>query len=256
MRRGSGSGKANFLEFIRDRASPIVEYYDIDEKPDAKKSRTRRLSLDERRLDEQRSRKMSVSSYITDGGFRRLSSLCTSDEVQADFRGRRRSECLSLCTDLNMRVSNNLFAPRAQKDTGSSTISMMNEPLIDVGGPKIQYENSYRMDVGIYIDVPLIKHMISEILIDRFKDMKYSCDKSIMGGHVKKATNAILAAVKSLQLDRYKIVTTVTIAQNNGQGIRESSRCLWSSKSDTWTDASYMNSTMVAHGTVYMIYFE
>lgn len=256
MRRGSleKSGKPDFLESIR--GSPVNELFaEIDEK----KSRIRRLIVDETRLNEQRSRKMSVSSYITDGRIRRLSSLCASDALQSDGRGRRRSECVSMSTDLEMRASNNVFSPqRAQRDTGNSIICM-SEPSKDShahGVPKVLYENSYRMDVNSYIDLPLIKHVISQVLDDKFKGMKYSSIPSIMGTHVKKATNAIIAAVKRLQVNRYRIVSTVTIAQNKGQGIRQSSRCLWSGKNDTWTDASYTNSSMLVHGTVYMIYYE
>ena len=66
----------------------------------------------------------------------------------------------------------------------------------------------------------------------------------------------VLEGMKQFKLDRYKIVCSVTIIQNTGQGIRQASRFLWNDKFDNWVDGTYTNSTIIAQATVYMLYYE
>lgn len=276
MRRFSNDlARMSYVDSVR--GSPIDEASDemknrprrlsgnLDEKrmENLSQTRERRRSLDEKKLEEQRSRKMSVSSYITDGRVRRLSGLYAVDATE--FRHRRRSESVDdrpSASEDDVSISHNLFAPlkflTTKKDSGKSIICLTDsfKSSSPTFQPTTQYENTYRVDVDVPIDIHLIKNTIEHILRDRFQYLRYSADKSNIGHHVTKATDQMTAAVKSLKLKRYKVVSTVTAAQNTGQGLEQAGMCLWHDKKDTWVGATFQNSEMVVHGTVYLFYFE
>jgi len=229
------------------------------------KQRVRRLSMgDEKNLERERSRKMSVTTYLMDGRVKRLSSMCLDDKDPIDSRTRRRANSLSTSTSIEVLIQspsfsankNSLFSPqRAQQIHGSSmTIIGESKHRSISQGP--QFENSYHMDMCEHIDQTLIKHLIYTILSNNFRDMIYSDIASSMGEHIKRASESIKNVVKSLQLRRYKIVATVIVAQNKEQGIIQSSRCLSSPQNDQWIDATFRNPTMIVNGTVYLMYFE
>ena len=62
--------------------------------------------------------------------------------------------------------------------------------------------------------------------------------------------------VKELGYARYKYVSTVTISQLTGQGLRAASRCLWLTDTDSVASVQYSNATLVAVATVFAIYCE
>lgn len=260
--RGSPIDESSISKDEKQRVSRLS----MDEMAKDSGQRIRRYSMDEKVLERERSRKMSVSSYITDGRVRRLSSMCSGsdDKDLGDVRNRRRTETLSLNLDIEKIIhspsdaaNSSLFVPQqTQRESGSSIISMREPKRNTNEGPNIQFENSYRMDVSEEIDQCFIKHLMYTILSDKFKNMTYSNESEVMGEHLKTATDSIKNVVKSLHLHRHKIVANVTIAQNNGQGLIVSSRCLSSQNNDIWIDATFRNPTMIVHGTVYLMYFE
>lgn len=103
-------------------------------------------------------------------------------------------------------------------------------------------------------EISNIKKIIDDILEEKFKDFEY--EPLDAGPLCKKTSLAIKDAVKKLGQDRYKIVCTVTVSQNRGQGVKQASRFLWDANRDNWIDSTYINHSLVAQATLYTLYYE
>lgn len=103
-------------------------------------------------------------------------------------------------------------------------------------------------------DICSIKRIIDDVLEEKFKDFEYNPLE--VGPLCKRTSLTIKDAVKKLGLDRYKIVCTVTVSQNRGQGVKQASRFLWDANRDNWVDSMYANSSLVVQATLYTLYYE
>ena len=144
---------------------------------------------------------------------------------------------------------------RLTKDRGDSIVSLIDNPSFSKSHQRqVTYENTYKMDPTGCINIPTIKAMIVSVLEDKFCDTRYN--PHMMGFICKRTSDAILEEMKKFKFERFKFVCNVTISENTGQGIRQSSQFLWNDKFDNWTDANYTNSTLIVQGAVYMLYYE
>ena len=66
----------------------------------------------------------------------------------------------------------------------------------------------------------------------------------------------IKAAVKELNIPRYKIVVQVTIGEVKSQGVRVASRCLWDTESDNYASYSFKNESLWCVAMVFGCYTE
>jgi hypothetical protein len=57
-------------------------------------------------------------------------------------------------------------------------------------------------------------------------------------------------------VDRFKLVVSVSIGQNIGQGLTIASRSLWNEKTDTYASTSLCNGSLFAVGVVFGAYHE
>ncbi|KAJ3057482.1 hypothetical protein HDU99_007250, partial [Rhizoclosmatium hyalinum] len=106
------------------------------------------------------------------------------------------------------------------------------------------YENTYKMKPDRKFQSAPVKKIVDEILQNTLKKAKYDPEKvPVLSA---KIGNEILAAVKKLEYERYKIVVDVTIGEFKGQGIRVASRSLWDTTTDTYTSASFRNAHLFA----------
>lgn len=99
-----------------------------------------------------------------------------------------------------------------------------------------------------------VKEIASGILEEQLKDMTYSSNQC-----KEKAltlSEMILASIKKLPMERYKIVCDVLIGQNGGQSMVTASRCAWDEKTDNFASVSYENRSIYAVATVYGLYTE
>lgn len=62
--------------------------------------------------------------------------------------------------------------------------------------------------------------------------------------------------VKALGLDRYKIITVVTIGENIGQSLQVSSRAVWDTLTDSFVSTNFQNSTLFCIAKVFAVYCE
>jgi hypothetical protein len=121
--------------------------------------------------------------------------------------------------------------------------------------PKLQYENTYRMDPK---DTKFQPHKIQPIVEIVFKtyldDQKY--DHKMCSNLVCVLAQTIKDRVKDLEFPRYRIVCNVMIGQRKDQGIETSSRCIWDQKKDNYSCVYYQNHTLFAVAMVHGVYFE
>ena len=121
-------------------------------------------------------------------------------------------------------------------------------------GPKVQYENTYKLDPDKRFDAKKVRSVIEDTLEQMFNNEKYSAVE--MGHMCKKASVSIKDAVKQLGFERYKFVCTVSVTQPEDQGVKFASRYLWDDRKDSWVDAVYCNSNLIAQATIYALYYE
>ncbi len=57
-----------------------------------------------------------------------------------------------------------------------------------------------------------------------------------------------------LNLPRYKYMVQVVITENKGAGMRMGARCLWDSKTDSATEAIYVNNHIICCVSIFAIY--
>ena len=115
-------------------------------------------------------------------------------------------------------------------------------------------ENSYRLEPQKKFLPDKVKGIISQVLQDALANKPY--DPSKGAAQACELCEKIKAAVKQLDIPRYKTVTMVTIGQLKDEGIRVASRCLWNPAFDSFASYSFKNSSLFAVGIVYACYLE
>ncbi|KAI9138690.1 Tctex-1 family-domain-containing protein [Paraphysoderma sedebokerense] len=116
------------------------------------------------------------------------------------------------------------------------------------------YENTYKMKPDKKFPTEAVRRLTEDILKKGLQNVSYSAEK--VPELTKSLSNQILQAVKKLEIPRYKLVAEVSIGEFKGQGIRVASRCVWDPNTDSYTSASYKNSTLFAVAIVFGAYFE
>ncbi|KAJ3413594.1 Tctex1 domain-containing protein 3 [Chytridiales sp. JEL 0842] len=116
------------------------------------------------------------------------------------------------------------------------------------------YENTYRMKPEKKFQSEAVRKLADEILQRTLQKVKYDAEK--VPELTMAIANEMLASVKKLEFDRYKIVVDVSIGEFKGQGIRSASRALWDTSTDSYASTSYRNATLFAVATVFGLYFE
>ncbi|PFX32203.1 A disintegrin and metalloproteinase with thrombospondin motifs 8 [Stylophora pistillata] len=119
---------------------------------------------------------------------------------------------------------------------------------------KQEVENTYRMEPKRKFPEREVREIIKNSLEALLGELTYS--GSEFGFLTKLLSSRIMEQVKSLNIERYKLVCVVNVGSKHNQGLRVVSRCLWNPNSDTHATASIENGTLFAVATVYGIYFE
>ncbi|XP_029213040.2 dynein light chain Tctex-type 5-like [Acropora millepora] len=115
-------------------------------------------------------------------------------------------------------------------------------------------ENTYRTKPKQKFPEREVEEIIRSSLQDMLKEQIYSAMEC--GFLTKLLSSRIMERVKSLNIERYKLVCLVNVGSKHNQGIRVASRCLWNEEVDTQATASVENGTLFAVATVFGIYFE
>ncbi|CAE8588161.1 unnamed protein product, partial [Polarella glacialis] len=95
---------------------------------------------------------------------------------------------------------------------------------------------------------------IERVMEDYLKDKEYGAEDAKIW--TLDLSNEIKAAVKELNVPRYKIIVQVVIGEQASQGIRVASKCLWDVSSDNWASYTFQNQSLFAVGMVFGCYYE
>merc|ERR1712066_1175722 len=96
--------------------------------------------------------------------------------------------------------------------------------------------------------------VIERVMTEYFRDKEYSAEDAKTW--TLELSNDIKAAVKELNIPRYKIIVQVVIGEQASQGLRVASKCLWDVTSDNWASYTFQNNSLFAVGMVFGCYYE
>lgn len=144
----------------------------------------------------------------------------------------------------------------ARGDRGSSIVSIPSLIPSHINAQqKVRYENTYKMEPDKRFNTQEVKQIIEETLEESLQDVK-KYDAARCRALSNTLSHTISERVKLLGFKRFKFVSTVTIGEMKGQGVRIASRFLWNEKHDNWVDAVFTNPDIFAVAVVYAIYQE
>lgn len=155
--------------------------------------------------------------------------------------------------------SSHLFRPR--KDTmPSRTHSTHHESdkrstgTNEAVAPVVFYENTYKLIPDCKVHEGKVRDIILAALKDNIKETKY--DPKMCGQRCQLISEVIKERMKTLNLDRFKIVCLVMIGQIFDQSMLVTSRCLWNHNFDKSLSVEYKIGDIIAMGLVFAVYTE
>ena len=125
--------------------------------------------------------------------------------------------------------------------------------LSTYGGSEF-FQNSYKLEPDRRFPVQEVQKIAKQVLEANLKNEKYEREKCSQ--LCPTLSQLIQDKVKGIGLQRYKLITVVSIGENRSQSARVASRCLWNENYDNYSSASFYGETVFALATVYGIYLE
>lgn len=118
----------------------------------------------------------------------------------------------------------------------------------------VSYEPTYRLtpEDNKKFSTNKAEQVIAGVFEHYLKGRQY--DPKVFPRLIKTLTELIRDRVKMQNLDRYKIVSTVTIIENKEQGVQMSSRAMWNDTFDNYASLAYEGPNYYAVGSVYAVY--
>jgi hypothetical protein len=124
--------------------------------------------------------------------------------------------------------------------------------------PRVRYQNTYRTDPtdDSKFYAYKIEPRIYATLESHLKDKTYNPNKSLAMS--KELSEEIMRETRNCLSHnaRYKLISHVSIGQQNGQDIRCTSRCLWDTNFDRFVSVVYKNDSLFAVATLFAVYYE
>eukprot|EP00747_Dinoflagellata_sp_TGD_P161900 gnl/TRDRNA2_/TRDRNA2_178903_c0_seq1.p1 gnl/TRDRNA2_/TRDRNA2_178903_c0~~gnl/TRDRNA2_/TRDRNA2_178903_c0_seq1.p1 ORF type:complete len:131 (+),score=36.93 gnl/TRDRNA2_/TRDRNA2_178903_c0_seq1:179-571(+) len=99
-----------------------------------------------------------------------------------------------------------------------------------------------------------VTETLERVMTEYFKDKEYNVEDAKIW--TLELSNDIKAAVKELNIPRYKIIVQVVIGEQGSQGVRVASKFLWDVTADNWASYTYESQSLFAVGMVFGCYFE
>ncbi|XP_071439536.1 dynein light chain Tctex-type 5-like [Hetaerina americana] len=132
-----------------------------------------------------------------------------------------------------------------------SSFSFSREPQT----PKVRYLNSYRLDSKYPFNRDLVTSVLKDTL-EREISLLKKYDPDVCKKLCRLMAEEIRTQVRSMEFDRYKIVTRVYIVEKLQQGIHINSCFLWDAERDTFATYQFENMYVRAVASVYGLYCE
>lgn len=120
-----------------------------------------------------------------------------------------------------------------------------------------KYENSYQLTPSFRIQTN-IKAIQDYIHTTLTNCTNTDYDANTAKSMARQATASIHKFIKTLKMDRYRFVVQVYLGEYGNYDFRNSSKCLWNSKFDTFVDCEVFKreKKIFAVGQVFCIYLE
>jgi len=123
--------------------------------------------------------------------------------------------------------------------------------------PQVQvWENTYIMapkDEEKFLPSK-VTEATEKVMSEYLRDKEYNAEDA--KAWTLEIANDIKAAVKELNIPRYKLIVQVVIGEQGSQGVRIASKCLWDSTSDNWSSHTFANDSLFATAMVFGCYYE
>ena len=121
-------------------------------------------------------------------------------------------------------------------------------------GLPIYKENTYKLEPDRKFQQEKAETIIAETLREHLTGRTYECAR--MGQDTRMLSDIIKERVKGLKLERFKIITYVTISEKHKFDMKMVSRCIWDAEFDTYASSTFENPSLTAIGMVFAIYQE
>ncbi|XP_077981525.1 dynein light chain Tctex-type 5-like [Glandiceps talaboti] len=156
------------------------------------------------------------------------------------------------------RLTRNLrLRSKAKQLRGSSWLSFSDRPRAkSTTVTRATMQPTYKLepDKPFTYYEPQIEHMMTNLLESRLDGTRYDPKRSAI--LCRLLSDEIKDWIKSLNIDRYKIIVVVNIGETERQGISIASRAVWDTSSDTFVSCDYRNTSLFCVATVYGVYAE
>ena len=103
-------------------------------------------------------------------------------------------------------------------------------------------------------DANVVEKIILTVLEKYLLNQSY--DPNVCRELSKTVSDELKSRIKSLNLDRYKLVVLVHIGSVDGQWVEVASRCLMDCQTDNFASSFFKNDSLYAVATVYGMYHE
>ena len=156
---------------------------------------------------------------------------------------------------MNQRRGTRIQLDGMMSDT-ASMYSMSQRSLMAGLHKNMKLENTYRMEPHEEkkFNIKRVEDSMSCILECFLKDYVYNPDT--VGKIVLDLSTRIKQAIKDMNFERYRLISSVTVVENQNQGFQSGSRFLWDAKIDTHAEAHYTDGKILAVANCYAVYFE
>ena len=99
-----------------------------------------------------------------------------------------------------------------------------------------------------------VKVIIQEVLEEKLRDQTYEDGNA--QALALEISSIIKSRCKNLKMPRYKLMVQTLVGENQQQGVRMVSKCMWNSSFDNYASCSYVNDSLFAVCMVFGSYFE
>ena len=120
--------------------------------------------------------------------------------------------------------------------------------------PEVKYENTYKMLPDFRFLESKVKEIMTSVFQENITEKLY--DASIMGQKCKLASEIIKEKVKSLNMQRFKVICHVIAAQKADQSMVVTSRCLWDQRFDNHASVTVKRGDYFVIGMVFAAFAE
>lgn len=120
-----------------------------------------------------------------------------------------------------------------------------------------KYENTYRMEPNEdrkFRAGSKVHDATYSILESYLGDAIYDAERT--PELTKDLTELIKKRVKEMDFERYKLVVSLIMGEDTGQGLEMASRFLWNTNTDNYVTVTYKNGKLFAVATIYGVFFE